>query len=152
MAGKHAPEAVPQFGRLLGQRVVHRVKELRKLLLGPGEYILGKQPAARTEFQDFDLAGRAQGSPYFFKLSCQQPAEDCMDIAGSIKVSCLAKLFSVTRVVSKFRMVQTQFHVPRKRNRPVITNFLFDNLAETHKPFRWRSARSCGVRMNISTM
>ena len=31
-------------------------------------------------------------------------------------------------------------------------NLLFDDVAQAHKPVRWRSARSWGVRMNISTM
>jgi hypothetical protein len=49
-------------------------------------------------------------------------------------------------------MVETQFHVTRKRDGPALTDLLLDDEAQAHKPFRWRSARSWGVRMNISTM
>ncbi len=112
------------------------VEEFRKLLLRPGENVLGKEPAAGAEFENFNLGGRVQGPPYFFELARQQAAKDGVHVTRGVKVSGLAKLLGVARVVAQFGMVQTQLHVPRKRDGPVLAYFLFDDGAQAHKPFR----------------
>ena len=61
------------------------------------------------------------------------------------------ELLGVARVVTQVGMVEAKFHIAGKRNRSPLKDFLLDNLPQSHKPFRWRSMRSCGVRMNIST-
>src|SRR4029077_17317045 len=104
------------------------------------------------EFQNLYFRGGAQGPPYFLELARQQTSEDSVHVAGVIKAARLPELLGVARVVTQLGMVQAQLHVTRKRDRPVLTNFLFDDVAQAHKPVRCRSARSWGVRMNISTM
>ena len=112
------------------------VEEFRKLLLRPGENVLGKEPAAGAGFQNFNLGGRAQGPPYFFELARQKAAKNGVHVTRGVEVSGLAKLLGVARVVAQFGMVQTQLHVPRKRDRPMLAYFLFDDGAQAHKPFR----------------
>ncbi len=49
-------------------------------------------------------------------------------------------------------MVQAEFHVAREGNGTALVDFPLDLLAqEIHISFWRRSARSCGVRINIST-
>ena len=73
-----------------------------------------------------------------------------MNIAGRIKISRLAEPFHISRVIAQLGIIETKLHVAREQNRPALVDFLLDFLAQGHSPFRWRSARSCGVRMNIS--
>ena len=149
---KHVPEPVPQFSGAFRQRVVQGVEKPGELFLRPGQHILGKQSAAGAELENFNLRGRAVCPPDFLELASQQASKDGVHVAGGVKVSRLAKLLGMARVVTPFGVVQTQIHITRKRNGTVVADFLFDDLAQAHKPVRWRSARSWGVRMNISTM
>jgi hypothetical protein len=126
-------------------------KEIGELLFGPIQHILREEAAAGAEFNHRDLFGSAQSTPHLVELARQQATENRMDIARGIEVAGLAELRGVARVVAEFVVVQAQLHVAREGNRAVLANLLLDLLAESvHSPFRWRSARSCGVRMNIS--
>jgi len=50
------------------------------------------------------------------------------------------------------RIVEAELHVTGKKNGTALADLLLDLLAQRiHNPFSLRSARSCGVRMNIST-
>ena len=164
-----------QCGRAFDENIVQGAKEIWKLLFRPVEHVLREKSAPRTKFLQTDLrrtiperatsrridapAGaqrpRARRSMYRNRRPCRT-ARRC---ASSIRV----------RVV-----VKTHLHVAREGKRATFADFLFDLLAEgltrrhilagdceniagpillgcCYSPFRWRSARSCGVRMNIST-
>src|SRR5580704_10108977 len=126
-------------------------KEIWKLLFRPIQHLLRKQSAAWAKFQNFNLLRRSQHPPHLVELPGQQPPEDRVHIARSVEISCLAELFSMAGVITELGIVEAHFHVPRKRNRPAFADFLLNFLSQSHRPFRRRSARSWGVRTNIST-
>src|SRR5579864_5831218 len=142
----------PQGSRLLVQHITQSPKEIREFSLRPIEHILREQAAAGTEFSERDLFRRSQQAPHFFELPRQQAPEDRVHIAGSIEIAGFPELRGVSRIIAEFRIVEAQLHIPREGNRPALANLLLDLLAKSvHSPFRRRSARSWGVRMNIST-
>src|ERR1044071_7562984 len=131
---------------------MHGAEEIREFLLRPIEHILRKQPSSRTEFLQRNRLRRSQRAPQLVKLPRQQSSEDRMHIAGSVEVARLAELRCIASVITEFGMIETQLHVAREGNRSTLADFLLDDPPEfAHSPFFWRSARSCGVRMNIST-
>src|SRR5579862_1133069 len=152
MAGQSGFYPQPQRGRLLDEFVAQRLKKLRKLFLRPIEHILSKQATTGSKLSQHDGCGTAQHAPHLVELPRQQASEDSMHVARCIKVSRLAELPGLTRIVAEFRMIKAKLHVPRKANRSTLEDFLLDDAAQfVQSPFRCRSARSCGVRMNIST-
>src|SRR5208337_2298320 len=148
-------QASSQMWRLLNQRVVQCTGEFGELFRRPIQHIARQQPASRTQFDHINSLRRIESAPHLLELPRQQPPENGMNIAGGVEVAGLAELLSRLRVIAKLRLVQTQFHVARKRNRPLAANLLRDALAQLHSlPSRsicWCSLRCCGVRMNIST-
>src|SRR5579864_2303322 len=142
----------PQGSRLLVQHITQSPKEVREFSLRPIQHILREQAAAGTEFSERDLFRRSQQAPHFFELPRQQAPEDRVHIAGSIEIAGFAELRGVTRIIAEFRIVKAQLHVAREAKWSALAN-LFCNLLvkSVQSPFRCRSARSCGVRMNIST-
>ena len=74
-------DSLAQGGRAFHQNVAQGAKEIRKLLFRPVEHVLREQAAAGAEFDQFDLLGRAQGSPHFVELAGQKAAENGMDVA-----------------------------------------------------------------------
>src|SRR5216683_3425218 len=118
---------------------MHRLKELRKLLLRPVKNILREQSPPRSDFQNFNLRGRTEHTPDLFKLPRQKPSKHRVNVARSVKVTSLAELLRVARVIAQLGMVQAQLHVARKRNWPALVDLLFDDLAQAHRSLRWRS-------------
>src|SRR5271157_6519673 len=141
--------------RLLHQRVPQRAREFGKLLPRPVEHIARKQPASGAELDQINSLGRIQGAPHLLELPRQKPSENGMNVARGVEVSSFPELLTHARVIAELRLVQTQFHVTRERNRAIAANLVRDPLAQAHSlPSRsicWCSLRCCGVRMNIST-
>jgi len=73
-----------------------------------------------------------------------------MHVTRSVEVASLTELLRGARIKTQFGMVKTQLHVARQWNGAALVDLLRNDLAQAHKPVRRRSARSCGVRMNIS--
>src|SRR5579863_8657926 len=96
----------------------------------PIEHIARKQPTARTKFNQLQPGRRIEGSPHFFELSRQQAAEHGVNIARGIEISSLTELLTAARVVAQLRLVETQLHVTRKRNRPVAADLIGNALAQ----------------------
>src|SRR5579864_1665058 len=143
---------LPQCSRLLDQFVAQGVEEPRKLLLRPIQNILCKQPSSRTKLPNDDLYSRAQHAPHLLKLPRQQSSKDCMHIARCIEIAGFAELRRIPRVVAQLGIVKANLHVAREGNWPALSDLRFDIPPQfVHIPFLWRSLRSCGVRINIST-
>ena len=152
MTTQRSRNSLPQCRRAFIQDVVQGTKEVRKLLLGPFEDILRKQAATGAEFRQRNVLRRPQCAPHLLELARQQASKHCVYIARGVEIASLAELRRVPRVVAEFRMIEAQLHVARKGNRPPFPDLLLDELPKfDHRPFFCRSARSCGVRMNIST-
>src|SRR5271165_1647791 len=122
-------QASSQMGRLLNQRTVQRTGEFGKLFRRPVQHIARKQPASRTKFDYINSLGRIERAPHLFELPRQQSPENGMNIARSVEVAGLAELLSRLRVVAELWLVQTQFHVAGKWNRPIASNLLRDAFA-----------------------
>src|ERR1700690_1117909 len=115
---------------------MRRTKKLRKLLLRPVQHILREQPAAWAKFEDFDLVRRTQNAPHLFKLTRHQPPENRVDVTRRVEVASLAELLRIARVVTQLWIVQAKLHIARKRDRPMLTDFLENFLAQGHRPSR----------------
>jgi len=145
-------EAFTQDRRFLSESVMHGGKEIGKFLGGPIQDVAGEQPASRAEFKEDERIRRAQDSPHFFELAGHEASEDRVHIARCVEITRLAELIGMSRIVAEFLIVEAPFHIAGEGNRAAGMDLLLDFFPERfHNPFRWRSARSCGVRMNIST-
>ena len=112
------------------QRVLQGGEELREFLLRPVEDIAGKKASSGTEFEDFNLRRAVERLPHLFKLAGEKASEDGVDVGGGVEISGFAELAAAARVVAQNGIVETDFHVARKRDWTVIANLLFDLLAE----------------------
>src|SRR5271157_2177968 len=118
--------------RLLHQRVPQHAREFGKMLPRPVEHIARKQPAPRTELDQINSFRRIKSAPHLLELPRQKPPEHGMNVARGVEVAGLAELLSRLRVVAKLRLVQTQFHVARERNRAIAANLVRDALPQAH--------------------
>ena len=128
------------------QGVVQRAEVVRKLLPRPVEHVAREQAAPRAQLHHLDLFRRTQHAPHLFELAGHQASEDGVHVARSVEITGFAKLLFALGVVTEAGLVETHFHVARKRDRAALPNLLLDTLAQDHV----RSFRSWGVRMNIS--
>src|SRR5579864_1539144 len=145
-------EAFTQGRGLLAESVMHGGKEAREFLCGPVEDVAGERTASGAEFEQDERIRRAEDTPHFCKLVRHEASEDRVDIARCVEIASLAELIRVAGVIAEFLIVEAHFHVAGEGNRAAGIDLLLDFFTQRfHNPFRWRSARSCGVRMNIST-
>src|SRR5258708_25934745 len=98
-------------------------KKIGELLLRPVEHILREQSAPRSELKQNDVLRRSKHARHLIKLARQQTSKDGVHVARRVKISSLAELRGVARVVTKFRIVEAQLHVAREGNRSAFTDF-----------------------------
>src|ERR1035438_4033510 len=122
MARESLANSPAQRFRTLDEEVAQSSKEIREFLFRPTEHILAEPAAARAEFDHCDLIWRAQRAPHLFQLAGEQATEDCVHVARCVEIASFAKLLSASRVVTKFRIIETMFHVARKGHRSKLAN------------------------------
>ena len=127
---QRSSDSLAQSSRTFDENVAQRAKKVRKLLSRPIEHVPCEQSPARAQLEDLKLFRRTLGSPHLFELPRQQASENGVYVAGCIKVACLAKRFSIPRIVTKLRMVQAKIHVTGKTHGSTLMNLMLDLLAQ----------------------
>src|SRR5258708_24381697 len=106
MTGHRCFDSLAESWGSLYQHVAQGAEEIRELLFGPVQDILGEEAAAGAQLFNLDFRGRSQYAPHFFELAGQQAAENGVDVPRCVEVAGLAKLRGVQGVVAEVLVVE----------------------------------------------
>ena len=152
MARKSFPDSLAQRFRTLDKDVAQGAKEIWKFTFRATKYILSEQAASRAEFDHvrFDLANPESATS--LRIAAPAGVRRRRARRSTCRNHQLCRIAQASRVIAKIWIVETVFHIARKGHRPELANLLLDFLTKKAHDCCWRrSARSCGVRINIST-